>query len=107
MKRGDVVTVAIQGDYGKPRPAIIVQSDLFHEHPSITIVPLTSNLRDTPLFRVDIEPSPGNRLRIRSQAMIDKTYSIPREKVGKTIGHLDQETLLAITRALATWFGFA
>ncbi|MBW4051170.1 MAG: type II toxin-antitoxin system PemK/MazF family toxin [Proteobacteria bacterium] len=27
MKRGDVVTVAASGDYGKPRPAVIVQTN--------------------------------------------------------------------------------
>lgn len=29
MRRGDIVTIALQGDYGKPRPALIIQSDLF------------------------------------------------------------------------------
>ncbi|MHB8211101.1 MAG: type II toxin-antitoxin system PemK/MazF family toxin [Acidithiobacillus sp.] len=29
MNRGAVVVVALQGDYGKPRPALVVQSDMF------------------------------------------------------------------------------
>lgn len=45
MRRGDLVTVALQGDFGKPRPALIIQSDLFDAHPSLTILPVTSELR--------------------------------------------------------------
>ncbi|WP_216638485.1 type II toxin-antitoxin system PemK/MazF family toxin [Endozoicomonas arenosclerae] len=48
MKRGDVVTVVIKGDYGKPRPAHILQSDLFDQHPSVTVLPITSEMRETP-----------------------------------------------------------
>jgi mRNA interferase MazF len=29
VKRGDVVVCTLAGDYGKPRPAVVVQSDLF------------------------------------------------------------------------------
>ena len=67
MKRGDVVTIALQGDYGKPRPALVVQSDLFDAHPSVTVLPITSELRETPLFRVDVEPNDANGLRKKSQ----------------------------------------
>ena len=85
MKRGDVVTIALQGDYGKPRPALVVQSDLFDAHPSVTILPITSELRDTPLFRVDVEPSDANGLRKKSQVMVDKAQTVARAKVGKTM----------------------
>jgi mRNA interferase MazF len=67
VKRGDLVTIALPGSYGKPRPALIIQSDLFDEHPSMTILPVTSELRDTPLFRITVEPDDGNGLRKRSQ----------------------------------------
>lgn len=62
MKRGDLVTIAVHGEYGKPRPALIVQSDLFDEHPSITILPVTSELRETPLFRIRVVPNAINGL---------------------------------------------
>src|SRR5437868_3134847 len=71
MKRGDLVVVALQGDYGKPRPALVVQSDLFDEHPSLTIAPVTSTIADAPLFRVTIEPTATNGLRAVSQIMVD------------------------------------
>ncbi len=60
MKRGDLVTIALQGDYGKPMPALIVQPDLFDEHPSVTVLPVTGELRDEPMFRIRIESEPAN-----------------------------------------------
>ena len=107
MKRGDVVTIALQGDYGKPRPALVIQSDLFDAHPSVTILPITSELRDTPLFRIDVEPNDANGLRKKSQVMVDKAQTVTRGKVGKTCGHLDDQTMLAVNRLLALFLGFA
>ena len=107
MKRGDLVTIALPGTYGKPRPALVIQSDLFDEHPSMTILPVTSELRDTPLFRVSVEPDEANGLRMRSQVMVDKAQTVPREKIGEPFGRLDDATMLAVTRALAVFLGFA
>ncbi len=107
MRRGDLVRVALPGDYGKPRPALIIQSDLFTEHPSATVLPVTSELRNTVLFRIDVEPSADNGLKKRSQVMVDKATTVPREKVGETVGRLDDTTLLAVNRALAVFLGFA
>jgi mRNA interferase MazF len=104
VKRGDVVTVAIQGDYGKPRPAVVVQSDLFNAtHPSITLLPLTSTIVDAPLVRLTIDPGRGNGLTRVSQVMVDKAITLPRDKVGETIGRLDEEVMIRVTRALAMW----
>ncbi len=105
MRRGDLVTIALQGDYGKPRPALIVQSDLFHEHPSITVLPVTSELRETPLFRVRIEPSPVNGLQKTSAVMVDKAQSVPRDRVGAAFGHVSEEEMLVISRSLAVFLG--
>ncbi len=107
MKRGDLVTIALQGDYGKPRPALVVQSDLFSEHPSVTILPVTSDLRKAPLFRIDVEPTSVTNLEKRSQIMVDKVQTVPREKVGAAFGRLDDTSMLTINRALAVWLGFA
>jgi mRNA interferase MazF len=63
MRRGDLVTVALQGAYGKPRPALVIQSDLFDAHPSVAVLPVTSELRDAPLFRIRVEPDAKNGLR--------------------------------------------
>ncbi len=107
MRRGDLVTIALQGVNGKSRPALVIQSDLFDEHPSVTILPVTSELRETPLFRIIVQPNTGNGLQKPSQIMVDKTQTIPREKIGNTFGRLDDESLLAVNRALAVFLGFA
>jgi len=84
MKRGDVVIVAITGDYGKPRPAIIVQTDLLPEtHASVIICQMTSQLVDAPDFRITIEPSLENGLREPSQVMVDKPVTVRRDRVGQ------------------------
>lgn len=107
MRRGDLVTITLQGDYGKPRPALIIQSDLFEEHPSVTVLPVTSVLREAPLFRISVQPDTDNGLRKPSQIMVDKAQTVPREKIGDTIGRLDDEALLTINRALVVFLGFA
>jgi mRNA interferase MazF len=85
MKRGDLVVVAIAGDYGKPRPALIVQADVFNEaQGSVTVVPVTTALVDAPLFRLMAEPTPSNGLRSLSQLMVDKITMIPRGRVAQT-----------------------
>lgn len=105
MRRGDLVTIALQGTYGKPRPALVVQSDLFDEHPSITILPITSELRNTPLFRVLLKPSETNGLQKPSEVMVDKAQAVPREKIGDTFGHVSAEDMLAVSRSLAVFLG--
>jgi mRNA interferase MazF len=107
MKRGDLVTIALQGDYGKPRPALVIQSDLFIDHPSITVLPVTSELRDTPLFRVAIQPSQANGLQKRSEVMVDKPQTVARERVGAAFGRLDDEVMMSVNRGLALFLGFA
>jgi transcriptional modulator of MazE/toxin, MazF len=107
MRRGDLVTVALQGDMGKPRPALVIQSDLFDVHPSVTILPVTSELRTAPLFRIAVDPTALNGLTKTSQVMVDKPQSVARDKVGGVMGHLDDETMLAVNRALAVFLGFA
>lgn len=107
IRRGDLVTVSLPGNYAKPRPALVIQSDLFKEHPSVTILPVTGELRRTPMFRIAIQPTPGNGLQQASQVMVDKTHTIPREKIGKSFGRVPDETMIAVNRALAVFLGFA
>jgi len=80
VRRGDLVTVALPGAYGNPRPGLVVQSDLFDEHPSVTILPVTSERRDTPLFRIDVAPTAANGLLKPSQIMVDKAVKYLFEK---------------------------
>ena len=107
MRRGDLVTVAAPGDYGKPRPALVIQSDLFEELPSVTLCLVTSELRDAPIFRITVDPSPDNGLRRVSQIQVDKVLTVARERIGGTIGRLDDETMLKVNRSLAVFVGIA
>ncbi len=107
MRRGDLVTIALQGDLGKPRPALVIQSDLFDVHPSVAILLVTSELRDAPLFRVSVQPGESNGLSKPSQVMVDKPQSVTREKIGAVIGRLDDETMMSVKRALAIFIGVA
>jgi mRNA interferase MazF len=105
VKRGDLVTIALQGDYGKPRPALIIQSDLFVEHPSVTILPVTGELREAPLLRIRLEPEATNGLQKTSEVMVDKAQSILRDKVGNVFGQLSEDEMLAVSRSLAVFLG--
>ena len=105
MKRDSLVTVTLQGIYGKPRPSLIIQSDLFNEHPSVTILPVTSELRNTPLFRITIEPSSDNGLQKKSQVMVDKAQTIPVGKVGETISTLKKQEMIQVSRKLTLFLG--
>lgn len=101
------MSIAIQGDYGKPRPALVIQADLFNEHASVTVLPVTSTLIDAPLLRITVEPDDGNGLQKRSQVMVDKATTVKRDKVGPPSGHVDEDTMLEIERSLAVFLGIA
>ncbi len=107
MIRGDLVTIALSGDYGKPRPALVIQSNLFDAHSSVTVLPVTSELRDAPLFRLTVAPTAANGLRKVSQVMVDKSQSVARAKIGKAIGRLNDEDMVGVNRLLAVFLGIA
>ena len=108
MQRGDVVTVAAAGDYGKPRPAVIVQTDaLPQEHASVVVCQLTSEIADAPDFRITIEPKPENGLRLKSQVMADKPVTVRRERIGQKIGRLGDQEMARLGIALAFVLGLA
>lgn len=108
MRRGDVVTVAAAGDYGKPRPAVIVQSDAFPaRHASVVVCQMTSDMVSAPEYRVTIEAGAENGLRARSQVMVDKPVTIRRERIGPLIGRLGVADMVRLNVALAFVMGLA
>jgi mRNA interferase MazF len=108
MRRGDIVIVAATGDYGKPRPAVIVQTDAFPaHHASVVVCQMTSELMEAPDFRVTIEPGAENGLQVRSQVMADKPVTIRRERIGRRIGRLRVEDVARLNIALAFVMGLA
>ena len=104
VKRGDVVIAVITGDYGKPRPAVVVQSDLFNStHPSIVICPITSHFVESPLFRLTVSPDTSNGLRTESQIMVDRLVALRADRIRKRIGTLRPSELRDLDRALRVW----
>lgn len=109
MRRGDLVTVAAPGDYGKPRPAVVIQGDVLNQadSDSVILALMTGTLRDAPLLRLTVDPTSANGLQKPSQVMVDKLVTIRREKVGNTIGRLSDSELLELNRLLALVIGLA
>jgi mRNA interferase MazF len=98
VRRGDLVIIAMQGDYGKPRPALVIQSDLFTTtHSSVAVAPVTRTIVDAPLFRLTVDPTNSNGL----------VTAVRRDKIGKAVGRLDDGTMMRVNRAIALWFGLA
>jgi mRNA interferase MazF len=107
MMRGNLVSIAMQGDFGKPRPALVIQANLFAEHTSFTVLPITSTLVHAPLLRVTIQSSAENGLQKNSQIMVDKAMTVMREKIGVVFGRIDANTLIEVERCLAVFLGIA
>jgi mRNA interferase MazF len=108
MKRGDCVIVALQGDFGKPHLALVVQSDLFNDaHATVTVLLVSSELVDAPLFRIAPQPDAQNNLDRPSQILVNKSMTIGRERRGMAFGSAPGELMLAVNRALAVFLGVA
>lgn len=107
MKRGDIVTVIAPGDYGKPRPAVVIQADALSEANlgSVVLCLVTSHLVDAPALRVPLDASPATGLTQTSQIMTDKIVAVARSRIGKAIGRIDDETILRLNRTLAFVIG--
>ena len=101
------MTIATQGDFGKPRPALVIQASLFEGHPSVTVLPVTSAIVAAPLLRVTVQPSPENGLQKPSQVMVDKAVTVLREKVGRAFGTIEADALVEVERCLAVFLGIA
>ncbi len=107
MRRGDLVVVALKGESGKPRPALVVQSDAFASSLFVMVIPLTSVVDPEQGLRVVISPSPANGLRASSHAMVDRAVLAPVGNLGAVIGRLDAATMRSIDQALACFLGLA
>lgn len=107
MKRGEIWTVSGTGYAGKPRPAVIVQSDFYDRTESITLCAVTTHERDAPLIRIPVLPSPGNGLRAPSHLMIDKLTTVPKQRLGVRVGQLDDADLHKLDRAIVVFLGLA
>jgi mRNA interferase MazF len=107
MRRGDLVIVSASGDYGKPRPAVDIQSDWLKATDGVFVALMTTALVDAPLYRLQIEPSATNGLKAPSQLTVDKIVAMPREKCGAVIGRIDGNALIALNHMLSVVIGIA
>ena len=108
MKRGEIWTVSGGNNYaGKPRPAVIVQEDRFDGTSSITLCAFTTDPTDAPLIRLLIAPSKQNGLRTACRLMIDKVTTVPKTRLGKRLGQLEDTDQLRVNRALMVFLGLA
>jgi mRNA interferase MazF len=107
MRRGDFLSIVIQGDFGKPRPALVVQSDNFNEHTTATVLLVSSLLIDAPLFRITVDPNQTNGLKKKSQIMVDKIMTVKKEKIGEPFGVASDEVMLEVSRCLSVFLGIA
>jgi mRNA interferase MazF len=108
MRRGDIVTVSAPGDYGKPRPAVVIQGDVLNRDARSTIVALlTSHIQDAPLLRLTVESTAENGLKVRSQVQVNRLLSLPSEKLGPVIGRLSDSEIIELNRLLAVVIGLA
>ncbi len=105
MRRGDLVTIAVQGDFGKPRPAVVVQNDMVAETNNVLVCPLTTVRGPFETLRIAIRPAPGNGLRSESFVMLTNVVAAPRSKCGSVIGRLTDDEMAAIDARLAFIFG--
>jgi len=107
MTRGDVVTIADRaGDYtGKPRAAVVVQSDLFDALESVTVCPLTTVAAEAPVSRLQIDPSPELRLDRVSWLAVDKITTVRRNRIGPSLGQLQPIDIQQLNGALAVFLG--
>lgn len=95
----------MQRDDGKPRPALVIQSDQLDAHATVTVLLVSSTLINAPLFRVTVQPTEKNGLQKTSQVMVDKAMTVRRDKLGETIGVASDELLYEIGRCLAVFLG--
>jgi len=108
VKRGEIWTVSGGGSYtGKPRPAVIIQEDIFDATASITLCVFTSDATDAPLLRLLIKPSEANGLRVSSRLMVDKITTVPKERLGEKVGRLDDADVLRLNQAVLVFLGLA
>jgi mRNA interferase MazF len=105
MRRGEVWTVSATGYAGKPRPAVIVQDDRFDATSSVTLCVFTTNDMEAPIFRVPVEPNERNGLQQTSRLAVDRLVSVPRSKLGKRVGRLDDEDVARLNRAILVFLG--
>lgn len=102
--RGDVVIAVFGRDYGKPRPALVVQSDAFNPtHASMILCPISSEITGLYFARVRVPPSAQNGLELESEIMVDKLATVASQRIRQQIGRLTRAQMETVDRTLRIW----
>jgi mRNA interferase MazF len=108
VTRGDVIITSGGPDYlGKPRPAVVVQAIALDSLSSITVCPTTTQAGGDEAIRLPVEPSSTNGLLRRSWLMVDKLSTLPRTKIGRSVGRLTEADLRLLDQRLALFLGLS
>ncbi len=107
MTRGDAVVIADRagGFSGKPRLAVVVQSDLFATLNSVTICPLTSTDADAPVLRLRVDPTTAPPLDRAAWVAVHKISTVRRDRIGRQIGRLSPADMRLLNGAVAAFLG--
>lgn len=105
LRRGDVITVALPGDYGKPRPAVVIQSNLLDEIFNVVVCQMTSMPVIAAFYRLEVEATPLSGLDHTSYVMVEKIFTTRLIKVGQRIGELTVDQLDRLDGMLAIVIG--
>ncbi|MBX9617362.1 MAG: type II toxin-antitoxin system PemK/MazF family toxin [Caulobacteraceae bacterium] len=105
MRRGDIVTVALAGDHGKPRPAVIIQADRTADIASVLVCLCTSRIEETSNYRLRVEPTPLNGLLKPTLVQAEKIHAVTRTKCGPVMGHLTPGQISDIDNRLSFILG--
>lgn len=97
------MVAAAAGDYGKPRPYVVAQSDAVTTD-SVVLCPVTSDVQAY-AFRLVLEPSTENGLRRRSEVMVEKILAVRTDRVVQTIGRISSDQLSQLEARLSLVLG--
>ena len=107
MRRGEIWTQSGGPGYaGKPRPALILQSDLLNETASVVTCPFTTHDNTAIPSRVPFPASAANGLNEHSDLMADKIMAVSRDKLGRRVGAVSPADMLRVQEAVFVVLGF-
>jgi mRNA interferase MazF len=105
LKRGDVIKAVLPGEYGKPRPCLVIQTDRLAKLDSVILCPLTSDMVTDGPTRFAVPAGGEGGLVVESLVMVDKVTAVSRSRCREYIGRLDAAMMQQIDARLAFVIG--
>lgn len=110
VKQGDIVLIELEktkgSEYGKNRPAVIIQEDIYNDYFNTTIVALITG-KVIPEYTTNIYLSKEeSHLNKNSTILTNQLRSIDKSRIKKIINPISLTTLNKIKISLRRVFGF-